>query len=647
MSFSEGDLDVKVSDEELGEFLSGLFDENEHDEHGVFIQRSREVVVHGEVKRLRLSEYVTVDVFNDIEVTLANIGASDGVTGDGMLFRKTCTESIETSLFKILTFEDIAKYTLLKNWVGTIDIKVNDWLALWKKIGSSRPGKSISNVECTTVFRFTPVGHGSKICLTKSCKDVADAFHDSMHKFGLVITPHRGTGGLIDFEFPGGTCVSTARKKLCLMLKGDERVVFCHQQLSGGKFDIDACLHDSKCLSPDNVACPQCMIESFTVHDEVVIKVEDDLSAEDAKIFTEPPLKKQRSETTRSREGSRTEEYLKERAEKAEQEAKAAEEKEKAAEAKEKAAKDEAKAAKQEAQQLREQLAALKVARETPQAAPQDIGIKIEEESDDDLFRERYFRELDERQERYERALDEREIEQYGIEIHQKMKRRRLSQHDATHVLTFLEFRNAYRTMRDKRNIQIELRVWLPVFFFACYFAACEYGAAYIHEQGYLYPLDDPRLGGDDGIAIYAFIFLCSFIMVGFFSFSVPTACDWFYGLLIMPATRLCFPSNQGYASMIIIVLLCSQKIKWLLALEFVGVVAFIILAPLANRFIFIARLVLTTVFYQNRLINHIDHRTPTIFLSVWRELILTLLFAGHWVFDKLELFFCVCAGYE
>ena len=81
MSFREGELDVK-GDEELGEFLTGIFDENknENDEHGVHIQRSREVVVHGEVKRLRLNEYVPIGHFNDIETTLANIGAYDGVT---------------------------------------------------------------------------------------------------------------------------------------------------------------------------------------------------------------------------------------------------------------------------------------------------------------------------------------------------------------------------------------------------------------------------------------------------------------------------------------------------------------------------------------------------------------------------------------
>ena len=641
MSFNEGDLDVQVSEEELGDFLAGLFDENEHG-HGVHILRSREVVVHGEVKRLRLSEYVTVDFFNDIETTLANIGASAGFTGEGVLFRKTDTESVESAIFKILTFQDIAKWTLLKNWIYTIDITLDEWLGLWKKVGSSRPGKSISNVECTTVFRFTPVGYGSKICLTKSCKDVADAFHDSMHKFGLLITPHRQTKGLIEIQFPGCKCVSAARKKLCLMLKGDERVVFCHQQISGGQFDIDACLQSIRCASPDDVGLPinssWSMDEILLENDEVVIKMKDDLSVDDTQISTEPPLKKQRSDASRSREGSRTTEYLKDQAEKAELEAQAA--------------KDEAKAAKQEAQQLREQLAALKVARETPQAAPQaapqNIGIKIEDSDDDSVTsaeREIYIRELNEEHERYEQALDKREIEQFGMEIHQKMKRRRLSQHNATHIFTFREFRNTYRTMREKRDIQIELRVWLPVFLFAGYFAACEYGAEYLHEHDIVPPLDGPMRGNE--ILIYIGIFLCAGIMLFLFAFSNPTVCDWFYGLVITPATRLCFASNQGYASMIIIVLLCSQKIKWLLALEFVGVVVFVVMAPLANRFIFMARLLLTLVFYQNRLINHLDQRTPTIFLSVWRELILTLVFVVHFVFDKLELFFCGCAGHE
>ncbi len=640
MSFSEGGLDVKVTDEELGEFLAGLFDENENDEHGVHIQRSREVVVHGEVKRLRLSEYVTADLFDDIETTLANIGASGGVTGDGVLLKNTSTESIETALFKILTFPDIAKWTLLKNWIDTIDITLDDWLTLWKKVDSSRHGKTASHIECTTVFRFTGTC-GKKICLVKTCKDVADAFHDSIHNFGYVTSPHRGTKGLMEFEFPGSASVAAARKKLCLLLHGKDRVAFCHDQISGKLIDINGCLQIIRSASPDDVALPIAPLGGmdgvFLEEDEVAIKVEDDLSTEDAKISTEPPLKKLCSETTRSREGSRTEEYLREEAEKAKDEAKAAEEK--------------AKAAEQEAQQLREQLAALKVARETPQEEA-DIGIKIEEDSDDDsdsvtsAERERYFREFDEEQERYEQARDEREIEQFGMEIHQKMKRRRLSQYDATHIGAFLEFRNTYRTMREKRDLQIELRVWLPVFLFAGYFAATEYGAEYLHEQDILPALRSVYRGSSE-LLIYIGIFLCAGIMLVIFALSNPTVCDWFYGLVITPATRLCFASNQGYASMLIIVLLCSQKIKWLLALEFVGVVVFVVMAPLANRFIFMARLLLTLVFYQNRLINHLDQRTPTIFLSVWRELILTLMFVVHFVYDKLELFFCGCGGYE
>lgn len=59
-------------------------------------------------------------------------------------------------LFKISTFADIAKYTLLKTWIETIDITLDDWLGLWKIVDSSRYGKTASNIECTTVFRFTP-----------------------------------------------------------------------------------------------------------------------------------------------------------------------------------------------------------------------------------------------------------------------------------------------------------------------------------------------------------------------------------------------------------------------------------------------------------------------------------------------------------
>ena len=141
-------------------------------------------------------------------------------------------------------------------------------------------------------------------------------------------------------------------------------------------------------------------------------------------------------------------------------------------------------------------------------------------------------------------------------------------------------------------------------------------------------------------------IFLCTFVMLASFALNVPTACDWFYGLVIMPATRLCFASNQGYASMIAIILLCSQKRKWLLALEFLCVISFIIFAPLAYRFVFVLRLILTLVLYQNRIVNHVHYRTPTLFLSVWRDIILTTIFMAHWIIEHVQLFFCACGGH-
>ena len=623
-------VNMMSGDEELGQFLDGMFDENETDEYNCYTQRSKQFIIHGEKKRLRLSEYVSVDLFKDIETTLANIGASDGATGEGVLFKKSAgIETIETKLFELLTFAEIAKYTLLQHFIAKQNISLVDWLAFWKKIGDTRPGRCTNDVECTSVFRFNTAC--SKICLSKTCKEIADAFHDSMHQFGLVVTRHRGTGGLVEFAFPGCSSVSAARKKLYLLLHGEDRLEFCNDQISGKQINIDACLQAIRCSSPDDVAYEQELsifplgCTGAEVGEEVVVDIED------AKIVTEPPLKKRCSEASRSREGSRTETYLKERAEKAEREARE---------------KD------SQLEQLREQLAALKVARETPQAVPQDIGIKIDEDdSDDDSVtsaeRERYLNQLSAEQEKYEHARDQREIQQFGMDGHEQRKRRRLSKYDAAHVFTFLEFRNAYRTMREKRNIEIEFIVWLKVFMFSAYFAATEYGAVYVHEHEIIPSLDVPSRMQGNSFLIYIGIFICAGVMLLFFAFNEPTACDWFYGLAIMPATRLCFDSNQGYASMIIIVLLCSQKIKWLLALEFVGVVVFVVMAPLANRFIFIGRLLLTMVFYQNRLVNHLDQRTPTIFLSVWRELILTLMFVVHFVIDKVQLFFCGCAGHE
>lgn len=591
-------------------------------------------------KRLRMKVAQGLTPFDTkaIQTTLNNIGASDGLCGHGALFQRLpIGEDVETSLLKMLPFECIAKYIVLKHLL-TIEqsMSVEEWQAFCKE-GPHRPHRSVevSKDEQVKWYRFD---NGTMSLKTR--KSVADAFHTNAKEWGcLKVGDARSKEGLERYSFPGARSVSAARRKIFFLLRSEaDRVAFCKQQMYGRR-DVDLLdtLHIFKSKSPDDVHI------SVNLANTLARKLEEiegsptgsPTGSPEPTLNNERPLKRHRQTTSRSREGSRqnskTEAYLKDRAEKAEQESRE---------------KD------SELDRLRHELEKLKLEQEAAhEEANNDIGIKIEEDSDDDSVdseeRERFFREHDERLEQYERARDEKEIQEHGMEIHQKMKRRRLSQHDATHVLTFLEFRNAYRTMREKRVIQIEFIVWLPVFMFAAYFAACEYGAAYIHEQGYLYALDDPRLRGNDGIAIYAFIFLCSLIMVTFFAGSVPTACDWFYGLLIMPATRLCFPSNQGYASMIAVILLCSQNRKSLLFMELLCVICFIIFAPLANRFIFIARVTLSLVFYQNRLINHIDHRTPTIFLSVWRELILTVLFAAHWVIDHLQMFLCGCAGHE
>lgn len=223
-------------DEELVDFLGGLFDENENDEHNCYTQRSKEFIIHGEKKRLRLHEYVTVALFKDIETTLANVGAIDHVMGEGVLFKRTVSDLIEDGLFKILTFEDIAKWVLLKTWISTKNISLVDWLAFWKNIRFSKHRKHVNDAECATVFRFNTTCGNKK--LSKSHKGVADAFHDSMHKFGLVATPHRGTGGLAEFAFPGCSSVSAARKKLCLLLHGEDRLEFCNDQISGKQINL-------------------------------------------------------------------------------------------------------------------------------------------------------------------------------------------------------------------------------------------------------------------------------------------------------------------------------------------------------------------------------------------------------------------------
>ncbi len=606
---------------------SKVFDDGV-DESGVEInvdRWSRQKASHilvcgtGQKIRLRLKESLTHLEWTAVQQTCSNI--TGGKMGKGVLFQRSpFFRNVETAFLKGLTFGMLCKYVILEHFLdvpGSKALTVNDWQTFCEKHIPDTCEEEKVDEELKT-YRFA-----DKTLSFRGPKRVADAFHDSALKWEIVQTPDRCTGGLTQFTCPrpARSFVSAARKKLFFLLPAQRRFPFCVEQLFGDTLDVDACLHIIRCQSPDDV------------HIDIGLG-----SRKKPRLQEKDTEERHVEHASRSREGSRqsskTEAYLKERAEQAEQEARE---------------KD------SELDRLRKELEKYKLeqeaAQETPQETPQQqIGVKIEDSDDDSVTseeRNRFFREMDLQQEQYERARDEREIEQYGLEGHELRKRRRLSQYDSSYALTFVEMRNTYRTMRDKeRVIQIELRVWLPVLLFACYFALMEYGAAYIHEEEYLYALDDRRLQGSNEMIIYAFIFLCSLIMLVFFASGIPTACDWFYGLVIMPATRLCFASNQGYASMIAVILLCSQNRKPLLLVEFLGVICFVIFAPLANRFVFAGRLILSLVFYQNRMINHIDHRTPTIFLSPWRELILTVMFVSHCIFDKLELFFCGCGGH-
>jgi len=61
--------------------------------------------------------------------------------------------------------------------------------------------------------------------------------------------------------------------------------------------------------------------------------------------------------------------------------------------------------------------------------------------------------------------------------------------------------------MREKRDIQIELRVWLLVFLFACYFAAVEYAVEYFVDFLDFPALNDPRLHGEEILIYIGIIF--------------------------------------------------------------------------------------------------------------------------------------------
>jgi hypothetical protein len=632
---------------------STIFDDVKINEHSLIKETASHIFGPAKL-RVRLEhEKLTGVEWMTLEQTYNNI--SGGKMGKCALFNNQgFSDNVETAFLKVLSFGMVCKYTILKHVLQVSEtFTVHEWEILCNTYIPHIFDDEEWEKENVKTFRF-----GDKSLSFTGPKTVADAFYDTALKWQILpITKprHRLTGGLKQFTCPrhARSYVSAARKKVFFLLPREHRIRFCLEQLFGDHFDLQKCLDNIHCQSPNDVH-----IELVTLHEGYLENsLEQQVQEQGVDTGIGPRKKPRLQETDQeerrvvhasisregSRQGSKTEAYLKERAEQAEHELDRLREE----------------LQKLKLKQEASQHIGLKLQQETAQAASQQhIGVKIEDDSDSDDSdsddsvtseeRNRFFRQMDEEQEKQEKERDQREIEQYGREGHELRKRRRLSQYDSSYALTFVEMRNTYRTMRDKeRVIQIELRVWLPVFLFACYFAVMEYGAAYIHEEEYLYTLDDDRLQGSNDFIIYIFIFLCSLIMLAFFAFGTPTACDWFYGVLIMPATRLCFASNQGYASMIAIILLCSQNRKPLLLVEFLGVICFIIFAPLANRFVFAGRLILSLVFYQNRLINHIDHRAPTIFLSPWRETILTLFFLIHSVLEKLELFFCACGGYQ
>ena len=103
-------VDVDDVDPEVNLYLHNLFEEEKRS--GIF-------TIHGEEKRVRLNESIKQCVWDDMSVTYCNIGASDGTMGRGVLFKRTSmSHDTETKFLKLLRFEDIALYTILKYLVN-------------------------------------------------------------------------------------------------------------------------------------------------------------------------------------------------------------------------------------------------------------------------------------------------------------------------------------------------------------------------------------------------------------------------------------------------------------------------------------------------------------------------------------------------
>lgn len=248
-------------------------------------------------KRLRTKETEGLTPFEKkaMQTTLNNIGASDGPCGSGALFQRLpISADVETPLLKMLPFESIAKYIVLKHLVTNADrsFSVEDWQAFCKafcKRGSVTPRRGVlAEVPKDEQVKWYRFNNGTMSL--KAPKTLADAFHTSATEWGCVQVGHaRSTDGLERYSFPGELCVSTARRKIFFLLRSEaDRVAFCKQQLYGSRdVDLADALHVLRSKSPDNVHIPVDLVNTLAR------ELEDIVGSPEPTLKNEHPLKRQ------------------------------------------------------------------------------------------------------------------------------------------------------------------------------------------------------------------------------------------------------------------------------------------------------------------------------------------------------------------
>lgn len=229
--------------------------------------------IDGKPKRIRFSQSLSRNTFDQIEQSLINIGAVKGAFNNGAILNNIgLEEDILHTLYKALPFQYISKFVFLLWCVREKKIDLESWKLIVTRIDDcleERKGTLQEGNEEKREYRFT-LHRGSTSLMTT--KTIANAFNDTMCQYNLSGSRMRGTAGLTKFPVGCGDNVEYARRKAFFLLDGKQRLQFCQQQIFGM---VDETLEN--------------MVKNCQESIKIVVKteIESDLS-------TEEPLVKRR-----------------------------------------------------------------------------------------------------------------------------------------------------------------------------------------------------------------------------------------------------------------------------------------------------------------------------------------------------------------